>query len=67
MNKSIHKNSEVMTALCKRFRVKRLEIFGDGVHSNAEKDREEIGFIGIFMMSASLGAAWNHTTVSSAR
>ena len=45
MNKSIHKNSEVMTALCKRFKVKRLEIFGDGVHSDAEKDREEIGFI----------------------
>ena len=45
MNKSIHKNSEVMTALCKRFKVKRLEIFGDGVHSDAEKDREEIGFV----------------------
>ena len=45
MNKSIHKNSEVMVALCKRFKVKRLELFGDGVHSDAKEDREEIGFI----------------------
>lgn len=45
MNKSIHKNSEVITALCKRFNVKRLDLFGDGVHSDAEKDREEIGFV----------------------
>ena len=45
MNKSIHKNSEVMTALCKRFNVKRLEIFGEGVHSDEKKHAEEIGFI----------------------
>ena len=45
MNKSIHKNSEVMTALCKRFNVKRLEIFGEGVHSDEKDYEEEIGFI----------------------
>lgn len=45
MNKSIHKNSEVMTALCKRFNVKRLEIFGEGVHSDEKEYEEEIGFV----------------------
>ena len=57
MNKSIHKNSEVMTALCKRFKVKRLEIFGEGVHSDEKKYAEEIGFIADFNYDGSWGGA----------